>query len=87
MAADLRSTLAHALDRELPTTLLFDHPTINSLADFSVGAVLPIGQAPSAEAMPVTTDDLLELIETLSDEEVDARLVCKGGDIAVLSGH
>jgi NADPH:quinone reductase-like Zn-dependent oxidoreductase/acyl carrier protein len=82
LAVDLRSTLSHSLRRSLPATLLFDYPTINSLAQYCIGtatsAVEKSAVAPS-EAVGV---DLLELIEGMNDDEVDARLLTRSAQVA-----
>jgi acyl carrier protein len=74
MAVDLRNTLAQALGESLPAAILFDHPRLNSLADYSIGLLSP--KQPDVVPVPPREhgDDLLALIERLTDAEVDARL-------------
>jgi acyl carrier protein len=81
MAVDLRNTLAHALGGSPPATVIFDHPTVNSLADYSMDLIL--GKRSNAISKPVQedSDDLLALIEGLSDDEVDARLLSRSAEI------
>jgi short-subunit dehydrogenase/acyl carrier protein len=75
LAIDLRHTLARALRADLPATLLFDYPTLVELAKFCVGLLPQEAMAPVRLASPpAEDDDLLALIEGLSDDEVDARL-------------
>jgi acyl transferase domain-containing protein/aryl carrier-like protein len=82
MAVDLRNTLAHSSGGALPSTLLFDHPTLNNLADYLIGLIAPTPSKTFPEHIQEDSDDLLALIEGLSDDEVDARLVSKGAAIA-----
>ena len=52
MAVDLRNAIGAALERTLPATLLFEHPTVTALSAF-VGTFLE-SSAPSAAASAVT---------------------------------
>ncbi len=84
MAVDLRNTLAHSLDAALPATLLFDHPTLNSLARFSIALVSPQQRSPMPVQAPASgEDDLLSLIEGLSDAEVEARWSHRTTEVAL----
>ncbi len=78
MAVELRNLLGSdlALKRALPATLVFDHPTIEALTEYLCRAVLlweesPAGTPPSSPGDGDGTDDALEKIEHLSDDEVD----------------
>ena len=84
LAVDLRNTLARVLGEALPATLLFDHPTINRLADYSIGVILPKQAAAAPKPGHEAGDDLLALIEGLTEDEVDARLVRRATDAATL---
>jgi myxalamid-type polyketide synthase MxaB len=78
LAVDLRNSLANALNLPLPSTLLFDFPTMNALMAYlrgvtakaektqhqAVTATEPIAQARDSLAF-------LTAIEQMSDEEVD----------------
>jgi acyl transferase domain-containing protein len=75
MAVELRNRLRGGLsiDRALPATLVFDHPTVAALADFFGAEVFGLetngerpGPVPNGE--PALT---LDRLEELSDEEVD----------------
>jgi Phosphopantetheine attachment site len=80
LAVELRNTLMHSLRADVPATLLFDYPTIGSIAAYSVAVLAPA----SLTAAPAMEDngDLLDLIERLSDAEVDQRLSGRGVDVA-----
>jgi NADPH:quinone reductase-like Zn-dependent oxidoreductase/acyl carrier protein len=70
LAVELRNKLGKALALALPSTLLFDYPSIESLTDYLLSVVLPA--APAAEK--AVSASLVDSIESMSDEEVD-RLV------------
>ena len=81
MAVQLRNVLgaALALERSLPATLMFDHPTIDALAAFLVTRLR--GPSPSASAASPTAVPLPSVpsprevaVATMSDDEVE-RLV------------
>jgi acyl transferase domain-containing protein len=80
MAVELRNTLGAALGRPLPATLLFDYPTIDALTDFLASSLqIDSETQPEAKADSTDTRDALDMIESLSDEEVD-RMVLQRGD-------
>lgn len=83
LAVELRNVIGRSLATSPPATLLFDHPTIERLAAFCLGARRPAA-APKAEAEPLAADGggdgLLDMIEGLDDEDVDARLAALGVD-------
>jgi acyl carrier protein len=58
MAVELRNALGQAVERELPATLLFDHPTLASLVDFVAAGVLD--EVTAAADDGVDDDDLSE---------------------------
>lgn len=66
MAVEFRNYLAKTLNRSLTATLLFDYPTLGTLADFLNGTPSPKNPAPE--------DKLLAEIDTLSDEEAEELL-------------
>jgi NADPH:quinone reductase-like Zn-dependent oxidoreductase/NAD(P)-dependent dehydrogenase (short-subunit alcohol dehydrogenase family)/aryl carrier-like protein len=68
MAVDLQHALARDVDRPLPETLLFDHPTLERLATHLLDDVL--GMAPPPEPAPEREDGL----EELSEDEAAAVL-------------
>ena len=82
MAVELRNRLGRglALDRTLPATLAFDHPTLDSMASFLLevvpGASVATPASPPA-ATPITRAvdavDAVDAIAGLTDEQIDAR--------------
>ncbi len=71
LAVDLRNRLEAALSQPLPATLLFDHPTLGALVAELLAARAQVDDhAPDEQAM-------LDEIEQLSDEEVEALLAAE----------
>ncbi len=84
MAVELRSRLSKGLGlaQNLPATLIFDYPTIESVAEYllrplglSEAASVPEAILPSSEAAPATD------VENLSEDEVEALLLKKLRDL------
>jgi len=78
MAVDLRNRLATAFPAAngVPSTLVFDHPSINALSDH-LGSLYRAG-TPTADdhAQPdtTTTSDTVAEIDALTDDEIDALI-------------
>ena len=66
MAIEFRNYLAMALNRPLSATLLFDYPSILSLADFLLGTT-----APAPEEEP---DEVMELLTGISEQDAEDLL-------------
>jgi acyl transferase domain-containing protein/SAM-dependent methyltransferase len=86
MAVELRSRIGKGLelDRPLSATLVFDHPTIQAIAEYLDNELF--GKAESAAAMqsgssPIDTASTEGNIAELSDEEVEKLLMKKLGDM------
>jgi acyl carrier protein len=80
MAVELRNRLATGLplSRPLPTTLVFDYPTVQALVDYLLAQLDGDGRTvTAAAASPGSPTDLLEAIATLSDEESERLLAEK----------
>jgi acyl carrier protein len=77
MAVELRNALGSTLGRKLPSTLLFDYPTVETLTDFLALELWPEEKtavvAPAPEAKPAAAAG----VETLSDEEAEALLLAE----------
>ena len=78
MALELRNALGAMIERQLPATLLFDHPTIAGLTEYLAHEVLPSQPTPVPTAKSRRaagrTADLLERVESLSEDEVERLL-------------
>ena len=85
LAVELRNALGKALDRRLPSTLLFDYPTISAVVGFLEETIQGAGgiakETASADARATrgkaNVDDLLDEVESLSVDEAE-RLVGDG---------
>jgi myxalamid-type polyketide synthase MxaB len=71
MAVELRNTIAAALARSLPATLLFKYPTLDALGEFVMSQV---DAAAEATAGSKAADDQADVVAALSDEEAKALL-------------
>jgi NAD(P)-dependent dehydrogenase (short-subunit alcohol dehydrogenase family) len=81
MALEFRNALSRGVARPLPATLLFSYPAIADVANYLIR--LLYGEAP-AEASPAPTDgseNVLDNIEDLSDEEVERRLAAADREV------
>ncbi len=77
MAVELRNALGASLERALPTTLLFDYPTLDALTDYLlplVGNVAAAPPAPTAAPSPAPRADAAE-VANLTEEEAEALLL------------
>jgi len=95
MAVELRNVLGAALDltHPIPATLVFDYPTVEAIAGFLADQVLgagaasaaPSGMPPAApfvDAAPAEgtmVSSLLDDLENLTDDEIDAQLARRSG--------
>jgi acyl transferase domain-containing protein/NADPH:quinone reductase-like Zn-dependent oxidoreductase/acyl carrier protein len=86
MAVELRNILAREVGEALPATLLFDYPTLATLVDFLFKQICPGDTSPQPviEAKAGSEErsndgDVLELIEELSDEDVEKLLAARSG--------
>jgi aryl carrier-like protein len=80
MAIELRNRLRAGLEieRALPATLVFDHPTVAALTDYLATEILGWVSPPVARA-PERSANALELIEQMSDADVDKLLSQRAG--------
>ncbi|MBP7570508.1 MAG: SDR family NAD(P)-dependent oxidoreductase, partial [Acidobacteria bacterium] len=83
MAVELRNALGAAIERPLPATLLFDHPTIDALVAHLGTLLAPEGQpapgGPPSGAALSATSQVLAGIDGLSEEEVERLLTERSG--------
>jgi len=73
MTVELRNAISRAVDRSLPATLVFDHPTLNALSAHLLDAVLGLGAgaASPGDALPDGFAD----VQGLSEQEAEALLL------------
>ncbi len=87
MAVELRSRIGKGLelDRPLSATLVFDHPTIQAIAEYLDKELFEQNEAeasPQSTASLVDTTSTADNIAELSDEEVEKLLMKKLGDLS-----
>jgi hypothetical protein len=86
MAVELRNGLNRGLGRSFPATLLFDHPTLETLAGFLVTELFPPdGEAagapqPGAGAAAGPSPVLSKPVAWMNEEELNALLPQHGSD-------
>jgi polyketide synthase 12/myxalamid-type polyketide synthase MxaB len=74
MAVDLRNALGRGVPAELPATLLFDHPTVEALADFLAATVFPSLFEDQPEPSDADKERLVEEVQRLSQEEMESLI-------------
>ncbi len=78
MAVELRNALASTTGHNLPATLLFDYPTVETLTDYLNRHVLGLEELTEAPAERRSTGsaglDVLDQIENLDDDEIERLL-------------
>ena len=77
MAVELRNALGVSLKYSLPATLLFDYPTLDTLADFLVKELWPVETPPTPSVVEedrAILNQAAELAE-LSEAEAEALLL------------
>lgn len=83
MAVELRNALSNSLDTTLPATLLFDYPTLETLADFLKSEVLPESangvndNQADLEIESAQQKAIMAELEELSDDEAEALLLAE----------
>jgi acyl carrier protein len=91
MSIELRNRLQARISRPLPSTLVFDHPTLSALTEF-VAQVLGLdlaepGVSPAVADERARRSQQVAAVDALSDEEAEAlrleELTRKGGGHAV----
>ncbi len=80
MAVELRNALNHALGRSLPASLLFDYPTLASLAEFLFKKELKLNGAEQVVVVDKEEEQraqMIDEIKQLSEAEVEASLAAE----------
>ncbi|OBH44101.1 type I polyketide synthase [Mycobacterium mantenii] len=67
MAVEMRRRIEHGVGREIPVTLVMDHPRLSDVADYLLGDVLGLSEASAAAAaqpasMPTRTDEPIAIV-------------------------
>ncbi|MEM7417514.1 MAG: SDR family NAD(P)-dependent oxidoreductase [Gemmatimonadota bacterium] len=78
LAVELRNVLGEAIGTRLPSTLLFDYPTLATLTDF-LTTELTADAPTQPDPAPAEAEDALDAVDALSDEEVERLLAEKFG--------
>lgn len=89
MAVELRNRLNKdiGLEQGLPATLIFDYPTVQLVARFVVQSALNAGDPEKVNTTQTEKVEIIDMsakqqeIESLSDEEAEARLLRKLADL------
>ncbi|HEX4038891.1 MAG TPA: SDR family NAD(P)-dependent oxidoreductase, partial [Acidobacteriaceae bacterium] len=80
MAIEFRNMLASEVRQNLPSTLLFNYPTLDDVVSYAGTLLFPaLDEKPGAAVSRQDSPAPLDLIEDLSDEEVDKLLTSKLG--------
>jgi hypothetical protein len=79
MAVQLRGQLSKGLglDRPLPATLIFDHPTIDAIAEYLLGRIDPQpaeAPTPAATSADASREARAAEVAGMSDAEIEALL-------------
>ncbi len=82
MAIELKNTIDKAVGKKLPATLVFNYPSIDAISEFLINDVLKIEdknieEIPATDEEEAVLDDVLDELENMSDEEVEALLLKK----------
>ena len=79
LAIELRNSLSGVLQKQFPSTILFDYPTLRALVEYLSREILNEAKPPSATppvpAIGQATQnslDILDTIEQMSDDEVES---------------
>ena len=80
MAVELRNKLSQSVEQTLPATLLFEYPTIHTLANylasevFMLEAAPPVTEKPAEEQYEPRTSSGTSSLDELSDDELASLL-------------
>jgi NAD(P)-dependent dehydrogenase (short-subunit alcohol dehydrogenase family)/acyl carrier protein len=79
MALELRNRLQNALGLSLPSTLVFEYPTVEALSDYLIREVVPTGPQighPVEEAKPdlIKSSQDVDELDELTDDEITALI-------------
>jgi acyl carrier protein len=75
VSIEFRNRLQAALGRPLPSTLVFDYPTVAALVDLLDGDLFGAAAAAASSAPSADRDGALAAVDQLSDEEAEVLLL------------
>lgn len=76
MAVELRNALGQSTGETLPTTLIFDYPSLDALTNHILDDVLKLGEvAPHVTEVKPPEPDVADGVASLSDDEAEALLL------------
>jgi NAD(P)-dependent dehydrogenase (short-subunit alcohol dehydrogenase family)/acyl carrier protein len=75
MAVELRNLLRQSLNMALPATLVFDYPSVQAITEFLAHELFGLqGAEGSAQKGADKADDILSMIENISDDDAERLL-------------
>lgn len=86
MAVEVAKRLGRLLQIALPTTFVFDTPTVNALADYITAELWPDKAAADDSTATADDDAISDAVENLSDDEVQAALLAELDDAGLGDG-
>jgi acyl carrier protein len=75
MALELRNSLSTAAGRDLPATLLFDYPTLETVTAFLIREIGEDAAPPRAAVEAADSDPLRAEVESLSEDQAEESLL------------
>ena len=79
MALELRNRLQNSIGWALPSTLVFEYPTVEALSDYLIREVVPVGTQTvhtAEESKPdlIESGEDIEELDALTDDEITALI-------------
>ena len=76
-ALELKTKLQESLGRPIPSTLVFDHPSVTRIAQYLLSEILHLSVPSDSPQQSSVSADKVAAIESMSDEETEAVLIEK----------
>jgi acyl carrier protein len=76
-ALELKTKLQESLGRPIPSTLVFDHPSVTRIAQYLLSEILHMSVPSDSPQQSSVSADKVAAIESMSDEETEAVLIEK----------
>jgi hypothetical protein len=77
MAVELRNSLTRSIGHSLPVTVLFDHPSLDALANFLMRCLALQPEAARSAAATPPTSVIADEVAQLSDAQAEALLLAE----------